>query len=165
MLRTANSYPQPIKHNNMNNTNEINDLKVIDPELSTGEEGSKPLIARDLKELPKKKAGRPRHQVLATTRNEVYELSKVGTRYEDIATVLGFSEDTLTKYYREELDKGRIESNAIIAGTLFEKAKQGDTSSMMVWLKTRAQWSEKNTTELTGEGGAPINIKVVTGIE
>lgn len=165
MLRTANSYPQPIKHNNMNNTNEINDLKVIDPELSTGEEGSKPLIARDLKELPKKKAGRPRHQVLATTRNEVYELSKVGTRYEDIATVLGFSEDTLTKYYREELDKGRIESNAIIAGTLFEKAKQGDTASMMFWLKTRAQWSEKNTTELTGEGGAPINIKVVTGIE
>ena len=165
MLRTANSYPQPIKHNNMNNTNEINDLKVIDPELSTGEEGSKTLIARDLKELPKKKAGRPRHQVLATTRNEVYELSKVGTRYEDIATVLGFSEDTLTKYYREELDKGRIESNAIIAGTLFEKAKQGDTASMMFWLKTRAQWSEKNTTELTGEGGAPINIKVVTGIE
>lgn len=165
MLRTANSYPQPIKHNNMNNTNEINDLKVIDPELSTGEEGSKPLIARDLKELPKKKAGRPRHQVLATTRNEVYELSKVGTRYEDIATVLGFSEDTLTKYYREELDKGRIESNAIIAGTLFEKAKQGDTASMMFWLKTRAQWSEKNTTELTGEGGAPINIKVVTGID
>ena len=128
MLRTANSYPQPIKHNNMNNTNEINDLKVIDPELSTGEEGSKPLIARDLKELPKKKAGRPRHQVLATTRNEVYELSKVGTRYEDIATVLGFSEDTLTKYYREELDKGRIESNAIIAGTLFEKAKQDQAS-------------------------------------
>ena len=149
----------------MNNTNDINDLPVITPELSTGEEASKPLVARDLKELPKKKAGRPRHQVLATTRNEVYELSKVGTRYEDIALVLGFSEDTLTKYYREELDKGRIESNAIIAGTLFEKAKQGDTASMMFWLKTRAQWSEKNTTELTGEGGQPINIKVVTGIE
>ena len=165
MLRTANSYPQPIKHNNMNKFNDINDLQVIDPELSTGEEVSKPVIARDSEQLPKKKAGRPRHQVLATTRNEVYELSKVGTRYEDIATVLGFSEDTLTKYYREELDKGRIESNAIIAGTLFEKAKQGDTASMMFWLKTRAQWSEKNTTELTGEGGAPINIKVVTGIE
>ena len=152
----------------MNNTNDINDLPVITPELSTDKQSlsaSEPVIARDLKELPKKKAGRPRHQVLATTRNEVYELSKVGTRYEDIALVLGFSEDTLTKYYREELDKGRIESNAIIAGTLFEKAKQGDTASMMFWLKTRAQWSEKNTTELTGEGGQPINIKVVTGIE
>ena len=145
----------------MNKFNDINNLQ----ELSTGEEVSKPVVARDSEQLPKKKAGRPRHLILATTQNEVYELSKVGTRYEDIATVLGFSEDTLTKYYRNELDKGRIESNAIIAGTLFEKAKQGDTASMMFWLKTRAQWSEKNTTELTGEGGAPINIKVVTGIE
>ena len=152
----------------MNKFNDINDLQVITPELSTDKESlsvSEPLIARDSEKLPKKKAGRPRHLVLATTQNEVYELSKVGTRYEDIALVLGFSEDTLTKYYRNELDKGRIESNAIIAGTLFEKAKQGDTASMMFWLKTRAQWSEKNTTELTGEGGAPINIKVVTGIE
>ena len=145
----------------MNKFNDINNLQ----ELSTGEEVSKPVVARDSEQLPKKKAGRPRHLILATTQNEVYELSKVGTRYEDIATVLGFSEDTLTKYYRNELDKVRIESNAIIAGTLFEKAKQGDTASMMFWLKTRAQWSEKNTTELTGEGGAPINIKVVTGIE
>ena len=152
----------------MNNTNEINDLPTHIQELSTDKESlsaSEPVIARDLEKLPKKKAGRPRHLVLATTQNEVYELSKVGTRYEDIALVLGFSEDTLTKYYRNELDKGRIESNAIIAGTLFEKAKQGDTASMMFWLKTRAQWSEKNTTELTGEGGQPINIKVVTGIE
>tara|TARA_B110000858_G_scaffold93852_1_gene108256 strand:+ start:37 stop:516 length:480 start_codon:yes stop_codon:yes gene_type:complete len=159
----------------MNKFNDINNLQEIEPvispessELSTDKESlsaSEPVIARVSEKLPKKKAGRPRHLVLATTQNEVYELSKVGTRYEDIALVLGFSEDTLTKYYRNELDKGRIESNAIIAGTLFEKAKQGDTASMMFWLKTRAQWSEKNTTELTGEGGQPINIKVVTGIE
>ena len=152
----------------MNNTNDINDLPTHIQELSTDKESlsaSEPVIARVSEKLPKKKAGRPRHLVLANTQNEVYELSKVGTRYEDIALVLGFSEDTLTKYYRNELDKGRIESNAIIAGTLFEKAKQGDTASMMFWLKTRAQWSEKNTTELTGEGGQPINIKVVTGIE
>ncbi len=79
--------------------------------------------------------------------------------------MLNISHDTLTKYYKVELEKGRIEANAAVAGTLFEKAKQGDTSSMIFWLKTRAQWSEKNTTELTGEGGAPINIKVVTGID
>ena len=116
-------------------------------------------------ELVEKKAGRPPHLPTATTQTTVYELSKVGTRYEDIAFMLGISADTLTKYYKPELEKGRIEANAAVAGTLFEKAKQGDTSSMIFWLKTRAQWSEKNTTELTGEGGAPINIKVVTGID
>jgi DNA transposition AAA+ family ATPase len=78
---------------------------------------------------------------------------------------MGINNNTLTKYYSDELEKGRIEANAAVAGTLYEKAKQGDTSSMIFWLKTRAQWSEKNTTELTGEGGAPINIKVITGID
>ena len=112
-----------------------------------------------------RKRGRPAHLATATTRNQVYELSKVGTRYEDIAFMMSISDDTLVKYYKPQLEKGRIEANAVIAGTLYEKARQGDTASMMFWLKTRAQWSEKNTTELTGEGGAPINIKVVTGID
>ena len=120
---------------------------------------------KEQKNIVKRKAGRPPYLVTADTRKQVYNLSIVGTRYEDIALVLGISDDTLTKYYKSELEKGRIEANAAVAGTLFEKAKQGDTSSMIFWLKTRAQWSEKNTTELTGEGGAPINIKVVTGIE
>ena len=113
----------------------------------------------------KKKRGRPAHLVTATTQNQVYELSKVGTRYIDIAFILGINDDTLVKYYKPELEKGRIEANAVIGNTLYEKARQGDTASMMFWLKTRAGWSEKNVTELTGEGGAPINIKVVTGID
>lgn len=113
----------------------------------------------------KRKVGRPPYLVTEDTRNRVYSLSIVGTRYEDIALVLDISPDTLTKYYKGELEKGRIEANAAVAGTLYEKAKQGDTSSMIFWLKTRAGWSEKNVTELTGEGGAPINIKVITGID
>jgi hypothetical protein len=127
----------------------------------------KEVISKDKeqKNITKRKVGRPPYLVTEDTKNKVYNLSIVGTRYEDIALVLGISDDTLTKYYKSELEKGRIEANAAVAGTLFEKAKQGDTSSMIFWLKTRAQWSEKNTTELTGEGGAPINIKVVTGIE
>tara|TARA_R110000803_G_scaffold78135_2_gene143258 strand:- start:168 stop:602 length:435 start_codon:yes stop_codon:yes gene_type:complete len=113
----------------------------------------------------KRKRGRPMHLVSANTQSRVTQMSIVGTRYEDIALVLDISHDTLTKYYKKELELGRIEANAAIAGTLYEKAKQGDTSSMIFWLKTRAQWSEKNSTELTGEGGAPINIKVITGID
>ena len=130
---------------------------LIDKEVNANENHSQSLV--------KKKRGRPPYLVTADTQKKVFDLSIVGTRYEDIALVLGISDDTLVKYYKSELEKGRIEANAAVAGTLFEKAKQGDTSSMIFWLKTRAQWSEKNTTELTGEGGAPINIKVVTGIE
>ena len=114
---------------------------------------------KEVNTVIKRKAGRPPYLVTADTRKQVYNLSIVGTRYEDIALVLGISDDTLTKYYKSELEKGRIEANAAVAGTLYEKAKQGDTSSMIFWLKTRAQWSEKNTTELTGEGVHPLILK------
>ena len=62
-----------------NNSNEINELDSNDQELSTDKpslSAQEPVIARDLEVVPKKKAGRPRHLVLATTQNEVYELSK-----------------------------------------------------------------------------------------
>ena len=85
----------------------------------------------------RKKVGRPAYLVTSDTRAEVYNLSIVGTRYEDIALVMGMSNDTLKKHYKNELEKGRIEANAAVAGTLYEKAKQGDTSSMIFWLKTR----------------------------
>jgi len=151
-----------------NNSNEINELASNDQELSTDKPSlsvQEPVIARDSEVVPKRKAGRPRHLILATTQNEVYELSKVGTRHEDIATLIGVSHDTLTKYYKKQLDRGRIEANAAVAGTMYSKAMTGDVGAMMFWLKTQAQWSEKNTTELTGEGGSPINIKVITGID
>jgi len=170
------SYPQTNirQFKRMNDKpNDINELASasikLSAELSTGKkvESSESLATIEPQEkcLKKRQRGRPRHLILATTQLEVYKLSRVGTRHEDIAILLGFSEDTLAKHYRKELDKGRIEANAAIAGTLFEKAKQGDTAAMLFWLKTRAGWSEKITTELTGEGGTPINIKVITGID
>ena len=140
-----------------NETNKIIDSGVIEIVAK---------LNKDKEIIPaKNKRGRPRHLSNPTTRKKVFDLSIVGTRHEDIALVMGINNNTLTKYYSDELEKGRIEANAAVAGTLYEKAKQGDTSSMIFWLKTRAQWSEKNTTELTGEGGAPINIKVITGID
>jgi hypothetical protein len=117
-------------------------------------------------EVEPKKVGRPPHLPDADTQKQVYELSKVGTRYEDIATMLSISADTLTKYYPEELKKGRIEANAVIAGTLYEKAKSGDTTSMIFWLKSRAQWKETQKHEHGGDpDGEPIQVKVITGID
>jgi len=113
-----------------------------------------------------KKVGRPPHLANDDTRKQVYELSSVGTRYEDIATVLSISADTLNKYYPEELKRGRIEANAAIASTLYEKAKSGDTTSMIFWLKSRAQWKETQKHEHAGDpDGAPVQVKVVTGID
>lgn len=110
--------------------------------------------------------GRPPHLATADTRNRVYILSTVGTRHEDIATVLSISHDTLVKYYKEELDKGRIEANASVAETLFKQAKEGNTTAMIFWLKSRAKWKESTQHEISGNAdGTPIEVKIVTGID
>jgi hypothetical protein len=118
------------------------------------------------KEENKVGKGRPPHLPNADTRIKVYTLSTVGTRHEDIASVLGISHDTLVKYYKEELDKGRIEANASVAETLFKQAKEGNTTAMIFWLKSRAKWKESTQHEISGNAdGTPIEVKIVTGID
>lgn len=132
--------------------NTITDVETIEP-------------SKDMIESPRK-AGRPPHLPNADTRNKVYMLSTVGTRHEDIASVLSITHDTLVKYYKEELDKGRIEANASVAETLFKQAKEGNTTAMIFWLKSRARWKESTQHEISGNAdGTPIEVKIVTGIE
>jgi len=122
----------------------------------------------DVIEIDKEETGRgrPPHLATETTRNKVYILSTVGTRHEDIATVLSISHDTLVKYYKEELDKGRIEANASVAETLFKQAKEGNTTAMIFWLKSRAKWKETSQHEISGNpDGTPVEVKIITGIE
>ena len=122
--------------------------------------------AVDSVEPSKDKGGRPPHLATSDTRNKVFMLSTVGTRHEDIATVLGISTDTLTKYYHDELAKGRIEANASVAETLFKQAKEGNTTAMIFWLKSRAKWKESTQHEISGNpDGTPVEVKIVTGID
>jgi hypothetical protein len=120
----------------------------------------------ETKEESKVGKGRPPHLPNADTRIKVYTLSTVGTRHEDIASVLSISHDTLVKYYKEELDKGRIEANASVAETLFKQAKEGNTTAMIFWLKSRAKWKETSQHEISGNpDGTPVEVKIVTGID
>ena len=87
-------------------------------------------------------------------------LSAVGTRHEDIATKLSITDDTLRKHYKVELDEGRIEANASVAQTLYQQAKNGNTTAAIFWLKTRAQWRENDRLEVTGADGGAIETVI-----
>jgi len=89
----------------------------------------------------------------------VKTLAEVGITFEDIATKLEISSDTLVKYYKKELDDGRIDANASIGQTLFQQAKNGNTAAAIFWLKTRARWKETQAVELSGPDGAEMVIK------
>ena len=148
------------------------DNNPVDNAVNNMVEDSKELIPVDSlpidtieTEEDKTGRGRPPHLPTADTRIKVYTLSTVGTRHEDIASVLNISHDTLVKYYKEELDKGRIEANASVAETLFKQAKEGNTTAMIFWLKSRAKWKETSQHEISGNpDGTPVEVKIITGI-
>ena len=83
------------------------------------------------------------------TRKLARTLSAVGITYEDIAAKINISSDTLVKYYKQELDDGRVDANATVAKGLFEQAKNGNVAASIFWLKTRAGWKETQVHEVT----------------
>jgi DNA-binding XRE family transcriptional regulator len=87
-----------------------------------------------------RKSGHPPHEPTKATRDTVQMHTMVGTTQADIARIIGIDEKTLRKYYRNELDLAKARANATIGGALFNKAKAGDTTAMIFWMKTQAGW-------------------------
>jgi hypothetical protein len=89
------------------------------------------------------------------TREKVRHLAGLGVPQDDIARIIGCAPKTLRKRFRDELDRGVAEANAVISGSLFAAAKAGNTTAQIFWLKTRAGWKEggsaASTVQDTGE--------------
>lgn len=95
------------------------------------------------------------------TTAKVAGLVIAGINQPDIAKVMGISEDTLQRKYRETLDISAAKTLANIANTLVQKALNGDTASIIFYLKTRGKkqgWSER--IEVTGADGDRIKSEV-----
>jgi uncharacterized protein (DUF2126 family) len=86
--------------------------------------------------------------------------SSIGTPQPQIAEILSITKPTLRKHYRRELDLAQAQANAAIGGMLFNKAKNGDVTAAIFWMKTRARWSERH--EHTGADGGAIQLEDVT---
>jgi hypothetical protein len=114
----------------------------------------------------KAKPGPKPHQPTDATRQTVSLHATVGTRQEVIAEILGISVDSLQRHYRSELDTSREKANANVGGALYKKAMNGDTASMIFWLKTRARWRE--TVDITNSDGSlkpePVAAKVLAAL-
>jgi hypothetical protein len=111
------------------------------------------------------------HEPTQATREVVKLHALVGTRQEVIADILEIDDKTLRKYYREELDQSLSKANAAIGGALFNKAKGGDTSAMIFWLKTRAGFRERQEIDHTSSDGSMtprvdgVTIEVISADE
>ena len=98
------------------------------------------------------------HEPTRESRQLVQLHATIGTQQHTIADILGIDDKTLRKHYREELDHAMAKANATIGGALFNKAKGGDTTAMIFWMKTRAKWRETHRLEHSGPDGGPMQM-------
>lgn len=103
---------------------------------------------------------RPTHSPTEETRQLVQLHATVGTPQEQVAKILGLDSKTLRKWYRVELDFSMAKANAIVGGALFNKARGGDTTAMIFWMKTRAGWREKDRDEDTDKPTPTVIINM-----
>jgi len=103
------------------------------------------------------------HTPTEETREAVRSHTRSGTRQEEICSLLGITDKTLRKHYKEELAASLAEANNIVAGKLFEKASNGDNACMFFWLKTRAGYRETENKNYISEDGSmtPQKIEIV----
>ena len=83
---------------------------------------------------------------------------------DQIADYLGVSRTTFKAICARDPDiacrykRGKAKAIAHVANGLLQKARGGDTTSMIFYLKTQAGWRETDRLEHTGAEGAPIAV-------
>ena len=102
---------------------------------------------------------------------QVETLAANGLTQQQIADSLGISVSTIESRLRESeefkdaIKKGKSKGIAIIANQLFEKAKSGDTTSIIFYLKTQAGWKETQTIDHQSSDGTmspkPTKIELI----
>jgi len=107
---------------------------------------------------PKGKPGAPALKPTADEREMVRKMTAVGIPQESICRVVrdGIDDKTLRKHFRHELDTAKIQADAVVSGSLFNKAVGGDTSAIIWWEKTRQNRREAATLEHSGSIGVGL---------
>jgi hypothetical protein len=73
-----------------------------------------------------------------------------GITHDQIASIIGISDETLRKYYRDALDLGKAKAIEEVANSLFDTAVSGDVQAQKFFLSARGNWTEKQQTEHSG---------------
>ena len=104
--------------------------------------------------------GRPRIEFSDEDIENIERLAAVLNQAQ-IADFLGCSERTLRNRMEEDpkiyaaYKRGRAAAINDVAKGLLQRAKEGDNTAAIFYLKTQARWSEKQELEVSGKDGAP----------
>lgn len=107
--------------------------------------------------------GRPRIVLSETQCQEVETLAALLSQ-DQIADYLGIARNTFRAICEREPEvlarykKGKAKAIAHVANGLLQKARSGDTTSVIFYLKTQAGWRETASIEHSGPDGGPIDL-------
>lgn len=94
---------------------------------------------------------RKAHEPTDDNRSKIETMAGYGLPQDQIAQVMRISETTLKKYYGEELKRGAAVANSLVAESLFKQCRQGNTTALIFWAKTRMGWKDTTAHEHSGE--------------
>ena len=98
------------------------------------------------------KRGRPTFKPTGKLREQVITLSSNGLPHIQIAPLIGCSSPkTLRKHFRDDLNTGKIQANAKVAGALYQSALDGNVKAQTFWLKAVGGWQETGRVEIVSE--------------
>lgn len=111
--------------------------------------------------------GRPPYEITAKIIAKVEKLAAQGLAEYQIAAVLGIHPDTLIEKkkaypdFSDAIKNGKAKGIATITNKLFQKAGEGDTTSMIFYLKNRdpENWMDVNNQRITVEDITPEQRK------
>lgn len=84
------------------------------------------------------------------SRRQVTQLSALGWTVIEIADFMGLNQETIRKYYRAEVKKGRNTTYHVATAKLYEKIKAGDYKAITFWLRTQRGWKDRIVMEHQG---------------
>tara|TARA_R110000824_G_scaffold386446_1_gene581376 strand:+ start:248 stop:721 length:474 start_codon:yes stop_codon:yes gene_type:complete len=123
------------------------------------------------KSIQIKKIGRPQIVIDEDLCKKAETLAAQGLTMEQIANVLGMSETTLYdkkgkfSEFSQAIKRGKDKGIASITSALFTKARNGDNTAMIFYLKNRAGWQDKIEKETIIEQKQVIDLTRITDNE
>jgi hypothetical protein len=96
---------------------------------------------------------------------QVEIIASLGMTDEEIAVILGISPRTLnywkkTPVFLQSLKRGKLKADFQITKSLYEKAKGGDTTAMIFWLKNRRPDLWRDRQELAHSGELKVALSI-----
>lgn len=88
-------------------------------------------------------------------------MAAVGIVHDEIAAALGISDETLRKYFGDELATGKTRTLAKVADSLVRQALAGNMTAAIFYLKTQGGWRETSAVELSAPGGGPLQVETI----